>query len=187
MPNKSGQEAVTAVQTLTERDFLEAYRAVKICGSPLRRRGVRAGICLTAAALAASVIPSYYRIFLSAQIPVCVVAVFLTAAAAFWFLQPAAESRYAERLFRACPLMALPSEIRVEYDRVTVKSERERYTEYWTDFAFCVETPGLFAASGGCERRLLIVEKNSLSQEETVRLQALLSNGFAGRYHRIPR
>lgn len=179
------QEAVCLEQTLSEEEFARARRTMEHCASPWRRRTVRAGICMTAALAAASFLPLYVRHFASAVFPLLFICALVVAAAAFFFLQPLSENRRARRAYRSCGLMALPVQIRAGRDRAEWKNRYESCTEYWTDFAFCTETPTLFVAAGGRRGGMLAMKKSGLGEDERKRLSRLLSNTFAGRYYTL--
>lgn len=181
MSNRNDEEPVTVAQTLTVKDFSAAAAAVKYFASPMRRRSMRAAICLTVAALAASLIPASLNFFRTAWVPVIVAVAAAAAAVVIWIWQPVLEARKAETWFRSCPLMALPSKVTVLQDRVIVESERERITEFWTDFSVCVETKDLIAAAVGQERGMLIVKKQGLPKEEAEQLSARFRHVFEGR------
>lgn len=185
MPIRNDEDAVTVTQTLTAKDFSAAAAAVKYFAGPMRRRSIRAAICLTAAVLAASTIPASLNFFHTAWVPVCVAAVLIVLAALVWFCQPGVDARKAEEWFGSCPLAALPSKVTVLRDRIIVESECEHVTEYWTDFSICVETKDLIAAAVGPERGLLVVKKQGLSEEEAKRLSGLFRYAFEVRYFRF--
>lgn len=181
---KQNDEPVTVKQTLTEQDYAAASAAVGYFAAPMRRRTVRAALCLTVSALTASVIPACGG-YSAARVVGAIAILCAAAAIAVWFGQPVADRRRAGRWFRSCPLAALPAEVTVSGDRAVVKSECERMTEYWTDFSVCVETDELIAAAGGRERFLLIVKKSGLSKEEAGRLSGLFRYAFDGRWYRM--
>lgn len=179
------QKEVCFEQTLGEEDFAAACRLLDHCASPWRRRGVRAGVCVTAAAAVAAFLPAYLRRFASAVAPGAVIGALLLCACAFFFLQPWEETRRARRRFLECPLAALPARLCVTRDRVQWNTRCERCTEYWTEFRFCAESPSLFAASGGSCRGMLAVKKSGLTPEQAESLRACLSGAFAGRYNTL--
>lgn len=186
MPEKK-QEPVCFEQTLGEEDYARARRALNYCASPWRRHTVRAGICVTAAAAAASFLPLYGRHFASAVFPSLLICALLVAAGAFFFLQPLAETRRSQKAYRSCRLMALPVSFCAGRDRAEWKNPYESCTEYWTDFAFCAETPTLFVAAGGRGRGMLAIKKAGMEEDGCERLSLLLSDAFAGRYYVLKR
>lgn len=184
---KQKDVTVTVKQALTAKDYAEASAAVKYFAVPMRRRSVRAAICFTAAALAASFLPVCGS-NVSARNAVAAAAVLCAAACAVvWFAQPGSEKRRAEQWFRLCPLAALPAEVTVSHECAVSVSECERMTEYWTDFSICVETDELIAAAGGRERFLFVVKKNGLPEKEAKKLSDLMRGAFDNRWYRMPR
>lgn len=179
------EKPVILHQTLTERDYIAAQAALKYFSSPMKRRSVRAAMCLTGAVVAASLIPAERNAFPRlVWIPVSVAAVFAAAALLLWLLQPVSEKRRVRRWFRSCPLAALPFDVAVFHDHAESKSSCEQITEYWTDFFLCVETDELIAAAGGRERFLFVVKKKDLPKETVERLSALFRSAFDGRWYR---
>jgi hypothetical protein len=179
--------SVAVPQTLTEKDYCTAYCAVKRFAFPRQRRSIRAGICLTAAALAASTIPACLNFYRTAVPSAVITAAAVILAALIWFLQPAVDSRRAAAVFRSCPLMAQPCRVTVTRDHAVVQSKYENYTEYWTDFSVCVETPELFAAACGRQRDMLILKKQDLAPEQAAAISRCLAGAFALRYYKTGR
>ena len=179
---KQYDEPVFLKQTLTPEDYTEAFAQVAFFASPMRRRSVRALICVTAAAVAASFLPLCSGHKTACAVAAAVAAVFVVAAVAVWFLQPVLEKRRAEQWFRSCPLAALPSEITLTGQSAVIVTSCERLTEYWTDFSICVETDRLIAAAGGGERFLLVLKKDGLPPEEAKKLSGLMRYVFDGRW-----
>lgn len=169
-------------QTLTAEEYARGYRAAGEFSSPLRRRGVQAGLCLSAAVLIGSVIPLYRARFSTFFLPVCGILLCVLFAALFYFYRPREIERGAQELFRSNALLSLPQKIGVYRDSVVVESEREHILEYWTDFAGCLENGEFFVLSGGRERNLLILKKQGLSAEQRRRLTEHFSATFALRY-----
>lgn len=171
-------------QTLSAEEYAPEYRAAGGILSPWSRRGVKAGLCLSAALLVGSVIPLYRARFSTFFGPVCGVALCVAFAALFYFYQPREIERWAAELFRSNALLSLPQRISVYRDSVVIESERERILEYWTDFAGCLEDRKAFVFAGGRERNLLVIKKQGLSPEQTQRLSEHFSAAFAFRYQK---
>ena len=155
---KQNDEPVSVSQTLTEQDYDKATAAVRYFSAPMRRRSIRASICLTAAALAAAFIPVCGKNLTARNAVVAAAILFAAAAVAIWLIQPAAEKNSAGKWFRSCPLAALPETVTISRDRAVIQNECERTTEYWTDFTLCIEMDSLIVAAGGQERFLLVMK-----------------------------
>ncbi len=181
---KQKEEPVIVGQTLTERDYGEAAAAARYFAVPLRRRSIRAALCLTAAALAGAAVPICGENRRARAAVVCAAAVFAAAALAVLLLQPVIEKNRTKKWFRSCPLAALPETVTVTRSCAVVESKCERTTEYWTDFTLCVETDGFIAAAGGRERFFLILKKTGLPQKEAERLSTIMRYAFDGRWYR---
>lgn len=169
-------------QTLTDAEYARAYSAAEGMLSPFRRRGIQAGICLSAAVLFASVIPLYRAKFTTFFGPICAIVLCVAFAALFYFYQPRETERWAAERFRSGALLSLPQKISVYGDRAVVETERERILSYWTEFAGCTETETAFVFVGGRERSLLILKKQGLSPERIRRLSEHFSAVFVRRY-----
>ena len=79
MPETERKE-ICFEQTLGEENYAAACRLLTHCASPWRRRGVRAGVCVTAAAAVASFLPVYLRRFVSAVAPGIIIGALLLCA-----------------------------------------------------------------------------------------------------------
>ncbi len=185
MPEPKKERNLTVEQALTEQDFREAYLAMRNIAYPKRRRGIQAGLCLTAAGLAATMIPLSQSQLHTAAPPCAVAGVFLLLAAAVWFFQPVLRGRRAGRIFRSNRLMPLKTQMTLLHDRVLQKSRYERSERYWTEFSFCASTPRLFVAMGGIGRNLWILRKEGLSEEKKEEAEKILSAAFGRRYYRM--
>lgn len=182
------EQPITMEQTLDEKDYVAAEAVLKYFSNPMSRRSVHAAMCLTGAVIAASLVHAFQSTFSSlVWIPILLFTVFSAAAVLVWFLQPKSEARCVRHWFRSCPLAALPTEIAIFHDRVTMESKCETITEYWTDFSICVETDDFIAAAGGRERFLFAVKKNELSEDTKKQLSALFYSAFEGRWYRLKR
>lgn len=177
-----GDPIAVLEQTMTDTEYARGYRASETLLSVFHRRGVKAGLCLSAAVLIGSFIPLYREKFTTFFVPGCGVALCLLFAALFFFYQPRETERWAAELFRSNALLSLPQKISIYRDSVVVESERERILEYWTDFSGCLENNRAFILTGGRERTLLILEKKGLSPEQEKRLSEHFSSVFARRY-----
>lgn len=158
MPRQN-DEPVSVTQTLTEQDYGVAVAAVKYFAAPMRRRSIRAAVCLTVAALAAASVPLCGKNQSAKGILIAVAIVCAVAALVIWLIQPMTEKKSAVKWFRSCALAALQQTAVVSHDRAVIENECEHMTEYWTNFSICIETENLIAAAGGQERFLFVVKK----------------------------
>lgn len=172
----------TARQSLQEEDFLSAYRGVKIFRRPLRRRGVRVGLCLTAAAVSLSFIPSSMLLLGGVAWPVCTAAAALLLGAAFWIFQPSQEKESAAAIFESSALLRPEQQITFFRDRMTFESKYESFVQFWSETAACVETPAVFAFAGGREKSMIVIAKRSLEPGQAQRLSQFFQNEFTTRY-----
>ena len=183
---RQNDEPVSVTQKLTEQDYGEAVAAVKYFAAPMRRRSIRAAVCLTVAALTAASIPLCGKNLSAKVILIAVAIIGIAVALVIWLVQPEAEKKSAVKWFRSCPLAALQQTTVVSHDHAVVENECERMTEYWTNFSICVETEELIVAAGGQERFLLLVKKSGLPPKEAERLSRLMRYAFDGRWYRMP-
>lgn len=187
MEKQKKPESVTIEQTLTGADCAEAAAAAKYYAKPLQRNSILAALCLTAAAVAGSLIYTAYVTHPRwTWVPVATCAAMAVLSAFFFFVMPKAERRRAEKWFSSSPLAALPAKVTVSGDRVVLESECEKITEYFTDFTLCAETDRVIAAIGGRQRYLLIVKKDGLSPGDAEKLSQLFRYAFDGRWYRMP-
>ncbi len=174
-------------QTVSADEWAGAYYTAQSTLFPIRRREVKAGICVTAAVLLGSIIPVYRFRFSTVVGPVCGILFALALAAAFYFFQPNEIRRWGRTLYRANALLSIPEKITVYRDSVIIENEHEKILEYWTDFAKCVETKDAFVIAGGLERNLLTIQKRGLPKEQTDALSVHFANTFATRYEKTGR
>ncbi|HEX3039630.1 MAG TPA: YcxB family protein [Caproiciproducens sp.] len=174
-------------QTVSESEWGGAFYTAQSMLFPIRRREVKAGICVTAAVLIGSVIPVYRFRFSTVVGPVCGILFALALAAAFYFVQPNEIRRWGQTLYRSNALLSLPEKIMVYRDSVVIENQHEKILEYWTDFAKCIETKDAFVITGGLERNLLTIRKSGLPKEQVAALSAHFANTFAARYEKTGR
>lgn len=180
-----GESIETLTVTLNSNDFQNGFLLAEQNISPLHHRGVKAGLCLTLAALIGSVTPLYIYHFASFWIPICGIICALAAAVFFFVKQPQIIQKWAAQVFESNQLLGLKSEIVLYRDSVTIQNGYEKGLEYWTDFEKCLENSDYFVMTDGSNRQLFIIKKQELSQEQLALVSTHLMNTFARRYHKI--
>lgn len=177
-----GEPIAIIEQTVSPEKWADAYYTAWSMLFPIRRKEVKAGICLTVAVLIGSVIPIYRTQFSTIVVPICGILYALTLAAMSYFVQPNGIKRWAQTLYRSNKLLSLPEKITIYRDSVIIENEYEKILEYWTDFAKCIETKDAFVITGGMERSLLTICKHELEREQVTALSSHFANTFAARY-----
>ncbi|MBW7572921.1 YcxB family protein [Caproiciproducens faecalis] len=172
----------TVEQTVGSEDYAEAYYTAQSAVSPMHRKWVRAGICLSAAIVIASFIPFYRARFFTCWGPACGIVLALALGFLFFFIQPNDIRKWAAELYRSNRLLELPQKIEIYRDSVVIETSCEKILEYWTDFSKCIETPAAFVVTGGRERDLLLIKKQGLSNEQIKKISEHLAGAFASRY-----
>jgi hypothetical protein len=172
---------------LESSDFQKAYWLAEQYISPIHRRGVKVGICLTIAILIGSTIPLYANKFSSYWIPICAVLCALAAAAFFFFKQPSIIKKWAKQLFESNALLQQENEVIILRDSIVIQNQYEKQQEYWTDFDQCLENPQFYVLVGGMNRSLVVIKKKNLTGEQADTVSAHLFNSFARRYHKAKR
>jgi len=174
-------------QTMEADEYAAAYLAAQESISSLRKKEVKAGICLTVAAVIGALIPAYHTHSATYWVPIGAIAAAVLLAALFYFVQPSNIKRWAAELYRSNALLALPEKISIYRDSVLIENQYEQMMEYWTDFYKCVESKSLFVAIGGRERNLLVIKKQTLTEEQRNTLSAHFADAFASRYQKSGR
>lgn len=188
MPSFYEGEAIAVLeQTVSEDEYAAAYYAAQSSASLWNRREIRAALCVTLAVVCASAIPVYRTRFSTLFGPVGGILLFLALAAVFFFVQPGVIIDQAKRSYSSNRLLALPQKVSVYRDSIVAVSEKERFTEYWTDFSRCLETKTAFVLIGGRERALMTVQKEGLDGKLQEQLSGHFSGAFASRYQKIGR
>lgn len=182
---EKGEPVESFGQRLEPAEFARAWLLNEQTLSPLHRPQVKAGLCLTAAALLASMLPWYAARYATILVPVCGVVLALTLTFYFYREQPKILRKWAENVFHSNRLLALPATVGVYRDGLTVESERETLSAYWTDFNRCLETPEFFILSGAPDRAVLVLKKRELDTPRRAALSAFFADTFAGRYRII--
>ncbi|MBS5483209.1 MAG: hypothetical protein U0N62_06980 [Hydrogeniiclostridium sp.] len=178
---------LTVRQTLTAEQYARGARLLEEELSLTGKPGVRAAACAAGAALSASTAPLSLREYGTMWIPLLFMTAFAALGCWMYFVQPRRRSAEREREFRGAPVLGLETEIAFYRDFVLLRSEYEEVQAYWTEFSACLETGELVAAAGSGARRLLLVGKSGLSDEEQQTLSVFLENTFASNYRRIGR
>ncbi|WP_283609715.1 YcxB family protein [Faecalispora anaeroviscerum] len=168
-------------QQLSAEDYAQAALLYENTLFPFRRYWVRAGVCICAAVLVASMIPWYLSRFSTAFVPACGVVFFLALALYFWREQPRRRLHGAVLQFCGNSLLRLPGKISIYQNGIVLENDVETLSEFWTDFSGCVEGHAYYVLWGGISRPLLILKKSALSPEQAERLSAHLRNTFARR------
>jgi hypothetical protein len=170
--------------TINSKDFQNAYLLAEQNISPIHHREVKAGFCLTIAALIGSSIPFYANHYASYWIPIGAIAVLLAIAVFFFLEQPRIIKKWAAQVFESNQLFRLKNEIVFYRDCVTSQNEYEKMIEYWTDFDRCLENSGYYVLTNGTNRSMLVIKKQDLSEDQLATISVHLENTFAYRYHK---
>nr|WP_319489601.1 YcxB family protein [uncultured Caproiciproducens sp.] len=174
-------------QTVDPEDYAAAYYTAQSAISPMHKKWVKAGICLSTAIVIASFIPFYNARLATCWAPAGGIVLALALGFLFFFVQPNDIKKWADELYRSNGLLALPQKIQLYRDSVVLENSCEQILEYWTDFNKCLETGAAFVLTGGRERELLIIKKRGLTNEQTETISAHLAGTFASRYVKIGR
>lgn len=174
-------------QEITAQEYAEAFYAAQDSLSLMHKKEIKAGLCVSAAIIIGSFIPFYRTHFISFWLPAGGITIALLLAFLFYFVQPKDIKRWAVKLYEHNLLLSLPEKITVYRDCVIVQNSYEEILEYWTDFWKCIETKSFFAAIGGRERKLLIMKKQGLTNQQIEKLSAHFEDAFASRYQKSGR
>lgn len=170
--------------TINSKDFQNAYILAEQFISPLHHREVKAGFCLTIAALIGSSIPCYAIHYASYWIPIGAIAVMLALAVFFYVQQPRIIKKWAAQVYDSNRLLGFTNTIIFYRDCVTIENEYEKILEYWTDFDKCLENPNYYVLTSGVNRSMFVIKKQDLSAEQLAAVSVHLENTFANRYHK---
>lgn len=172
-------------QQLTAEDFEHAVLLYDYSASPIRSPQVRAGLCACMALLVGSLIPWYAARFATVYVPIAGILLFLALALFFVRELPRQHRQRARQLYQSSRLFGVPSTVSVYRDRLMLENEYETLTEFWTDYAGCVENSAYYVLGGGISRQLLILKKSELEQRQIEELTIHFESAFAGRYRRV--
>ena len=179
-----GEPIAVVQQTLTEEEYAQAAVFADSMRAVINRRGVRAAICLTAAALAASSIPAYRYQYATAWIPIVFSCGMLLLAGYFFFTQPKRKKMREAGVFRGTRALAEPCVVSIYRDSVAVETSLEKLRAYWTDYYACYENRDYIICAGGWDRNLLILAKKNIPEGQREAVSAHMQNTFASKYRR---
>lgn len=174
-------------QVIDADDYAAAYYTAQEAISPMHKKEVKACLCLSVAAVIGALIPAYHTHSATFWVPFGGIVLAVLLAVLFYFVQPNDIKKWAAQLYRFNALLALPEKISIYRDSVLIENQYEQLMEYWTDFFKCVESKSAFVAIGGRERNLLIIKKQSLTEEQRNQITAHFSDAFASRYQKSGR
>lgn len=174
-------------QKMEADEYVQAYLTAQESISVFHKKEVRAGICLTAAAVIGSFIPQYKAYNATVWVPATAIFVALLLSVICYFMIPNETKIWGSRIYSSNALLALPEKITLYRDSVLIENKYEHILEYWTDFGKCIESKSLFVVTGGRERKLLVIRKQSLTEEQTNTLSAHFADTFASRYQKSGR
>lgn len=180
-----GEPIAVVQQTLTEEEYAQAAFFADSMRAVINRKGVRAAICLTAAALALSSVPAYLNQYATAWIPFVFAGLALLLAAYFFFTQPKRKKAHEAAVFRETHVLAESVTISVYRDSVAAESQVEQLRAYWTDYCACYENREYIVCAGGWDRNLLILAKKNIPEERREAVSAHMQNTFASKYRRV--
>ena len=127
--------------------------------SALHLPKVQAGLCLTGAAVCASMIPTWLAYFFSCLAPAGAACFFLVLAGLFGFVIPSAAKSRGAALFASNQTLSLPYTVSFFPDRFLLENERESILEYWTDVELSLENKQYYVFKGNLEKPLVVIPK----------------------------
>lgn len=178
----SGHALLEIHTTLQKRDFEIGYYLTRKMLSPLHLPRVQAGLCLTGAALCASMIPTYLRYLGGLFLPLCGIGVFLfLAGLCAWGIPSLIKSR-GGWIYITNRTLSLSYTMSIFEDRFLWENQYEQGLAYWTDVQRCYEDRRYYVLTGDLEKPLFVIPKESLTGQENDELGKFLRRKLAVRY-----
>ncbi len=169
---------------INRRDFQAGYFLAQKNVSALHLPKVQAGLCLTGAAVCASMIPTWLAYFFSCLAPAGAACFFLALAGLFGFVIPSAAKSRGAALFASNQTLSLPYTVSFFPDRFVLENERESILEYWTDVELSLENKQYYVFKGNLEKPLVVIPKHGLTEKEKQVITELLQHRLVSRYRR---
>lgn len=165
-----------------EDDFAGGYLLARRLVSPLHLPRVQVGLCLTGAALCASVIPTCMLYFGGLWGPLAGVGLFLFLAGLFGFVGPSLRRNRGRWMYGQNRTLSLPATVQLFDNRMEWRNESEWVLVYWTDIERCCEDKRYFVLEGDLEKPLLVIPRAPLAPGQQEELKRFLKHKLAVRY-----
>ncbi len=179
----TSQQALLEIRaTVQRRDFEMGYYLARKLVSPLHLPRVQAGLCLTGAALCATMIPTCSLYLGSVWAPVCGIGFFVFLAGLFGWLVPSMVKSRGGWMYQTNRTLSLPYTMRVFEDRFEWENEYERICAHWTDVDRCYENRQYYVLRGDLEKPLLVIPKKAMDAPAMETLSRFLKKTLAVRY-----
>ena len=179
-----GSPIVQASFTINQEDFIKAYYEKENNKSFLSRREVKGGIFLSLILLTILTIPKFYASFGTFFTPAVFILLFLILFYLFVFVQPNEIKKTAQRIYDTNAFLQLENKVSIYRDSLIYENQFEKYSQFLTDFDFCMESEDYFILIGG-ERSLFIIKKSVMEKRDIEKLSQSLSSFFTTRYIKI--
>ena len=181
-----GNPILTFSFTVEEAEYASAYLFKQQYRSFFHRKEWKGGLCVTAAVCFAAMIPSFQVRYGSFWFPAAAMCFCFLMGAYFFFLQPEGLRKFGAEIYRSNLFLRGTHTVSVYRDSMVYKTEREVFSQYWTDFDRCIETEDQILLIGGV-RDLMILKKDGISGEQQKQLSAHFASAFASRYRVVKR
>lgn len=167
---------------LSRQDFENGYFLMRKMVSPLHLPRVQGGLCLTGAALCATMIPTSLTYFGNLWGPVGGILFFLLLTGLFGWVIPSLTRSHGAWMFTTNRTLSLPYTMSIFPDHFVWENPHERVLAYWTDVHRCLENKRYYVLTGDLEKPLLVIQKAGLSTQECGELSRIFQKAVAGRY-----
>lgn len=166
------------------RDFQMGYALLRRNRSPLHLPGVRAGLCLTGAAVCLSLLPTFLLAGMGWLAPALGAGVFLALAAWLGIGAPSWEKSRGASLFATNRTLALPYTLSLYPDGFLLENECETWMERWTQVEALLEHGRYYILRGNLEKPFLVIPKRGMTAGQVQAMTEFFRNELTVRYRR---
>ena len=170
--------------SISQEEFIKAYYQFNNNKSFFSRKEVRGGIFISLILLTLCTIPHFIKKFGTFFFSSIFIFLFVFLFYFSVFVQPAEIKKDAKKIYETNGFLKLENTVVLYRDTLIYKNQYEEFSQYLTDFSFCMESSEYFIFKGG-ERDLLIVKKENLDEKTIALISENLYSFFTSNYIKI--
>lgn len=122
-----------------------------------------------------------------AKMPVCAIIMLISAymCTYYVYILPRKAKLMGEHIYKNSKLLSKKYEFEVYGDYFIMKNQYESLKRYYSEITDCMETNDIFVLVGGIEKRLIVIAKRELTENQKEKISKLFHQHMIKQYRRI--
>lgn len=180
----STENILTFKNKLKIREYAEGYKLFDLrCGASKGREWKSSVFFFLGIAMLFMLMMNNFNI---AKLPVTsiVLLICMYMCSHYVYMLPNKAKLKGEHIYKSSKLLSKESSFEIYKEYFVMKNEYEYLKRYYTDITDCIETDDIFVLIGGMEKRITVISKRCLTQEQSEKLSHFFKREMIKQYRR---